>query len=274
MNNTVILAIVVGVAALAGGFAVFKGVRSVRAPRQYAGARFYWDEPAAESFSTDPGGQLAVLIHRTALVLTGSIAIAAALLRAQLQPVLSLALGWPGLLEDLVVVCALWIIGFAWGVSFFGPLAERLGGAHHYAVSDDGLLIGGNLLPWSSFSHFTLNAERGMVYIWSASLPGALGMVTAPSHPQSAEGLAAVLQEHLPSTDPLGRGHVAEWTLAARMALLGLPFMVVAALLSAAPLLPMLAGDAVLVWALLMLGAALINRMLYADKARPVLAAS
>ncbi len=270
MSNTVSLLIVAGLLALFGGFSVLKGVRSVRAPRQYPDALTYWDEPAVEGYGRDPGGWLAVFIHRLALVLMGALAIFAMLRRLDPQSALFAEPAIAVLLADMVSVLAVAVIGFTWGVSFFGPLAERLGGPHHYGLSAEGVLIGGNLLPWSAFKQFDLDATHTLVYIWSASLPGSLAMVAAPSEPGLATRLAGILREHLPDSDLPLQMSSGKWTLAVRMALLCLAFLALAAWLTSISPVIMLLADALLMWVLQLAGAWLIDHLLYGDKARPV----
>ncbi len=272
MTNTVLLLIVAGLLALFGGFSVVKGMQSVRAARQYPGALIYWDEPAVEGYGRDPGGWLAVFVHRLALVLLGALAVFAMFQRLPPQSGLFTRPEIGALLADLVSVLAVTMIGFTWGVSFFGPFAERLGGPHHYALSAEGILIGGNLLPWSAFNHFDLDTAQNLVYIWSATLPGSLAMVAAPSEPGAAARLAAILQEHLPDSAPTEARTSGRWTLAVRMALLCLAFLAPAAWLTSTSPVIMLLADAFLMCILQFAGAWLIDHLLYGDKARPVTA--
>ncbi len=266
-----ILLIVAGLMALFGGFVVLKGVQSVRAPRNYPGALMYWDEPPEEGFGRDPAGWWAVLIHRLALVLLGILALSLVVLRPPSGPSLPAGTGISASLTDLISIGAVGMIGFTWGVSLFGPLAERFGGRHHYGVAAEGLFIGGNLLPWSALSHFDLDVTHNLVYIWSASLPGSLAMTAVPSEPGAAARLAGILREHLPSSSPSAAVASGKWALPVRMALLCLVFMGVAAWLAGVPLTLMLVADAFLMWGLQLAGAALIDHLLYGNKARPVL---
>ncbi len=272
MTNTVLLLIVAGLLALFGGFSVLKGVQSVRAARQYPGALMYWDEPAVEGYGRDPGGWWAVFIHRLALVLIGALAIFAMLQRLPPRSLLFTGAGIVGLLADLVSVFSVATIGFTWGVSFFGPLAERLGGTHHYAASAEGILIGGNLLPWSAFSHFDLDASQNLVHIWSARLPASLAMAAVPSKPGAAANLAAILREHIPVSAPPPQSQPGKWALAMRMALLCLVFLALAAWLTSVWPVIMLLADGLLMWALQLAGAWLIGYLLYGNKTRPVTA--
>src|SRR5512138_3103785 len=272
MGRMILLLIIAGLLAAYGGYSVVTGVRKIRKPRRYASALVYWEERPGGMMSQDFAGWLGIFIHRLALIAIGVASLVVIVRRVPAGGEAFTTSTTLSFLADLLMYGAVGITFFAFGFSFLGPLAEDSGGDHQYAVSEEGLLMGGLLLPWNAFTHYTLDTERTRIYIWSASLPGALGMVAEiPDHMQLCS-LAQVLRAHLPEgymKRPFGG-----LAFPLLMFMLCAPFVLAAWWLSVAPHLLALISNALLVLMLLPLGGQLINRLVYGSKGRPIRDAS
>jgi hypothetical protein len=268
MRDFLIL-IVFSVAALYGGYEILRGVRKVRAPRAYKDVLYAWTERPGPSFTYDFTGWLGITVHRVALVIISLVALFTALRHPQAGVGLSALPGWVAFLAEPITYGAVALLGCLFGLSFFGPVAEYFGGDHRYALSNEGLLIGGQLIPWSAFSEFTVDIGRNLIFIWSASLRGTPAMfITLPSTEELGK-LREILQNHLPYSDPSPVSALRRYAFPAWMACLAAPFIAAACALFLAPLYLALIGDTLIGWVLLALGGQLIVRLIYGGKSRP-----
>jgi hypothetical protein len=87
-----------------------------------------------------------------------------------------------------------------WGSMLFQPIATAFAGDRHYALSREGVLYAGNLIPWSAFSHFGYIRETNMIRLWSASLPGTIAFLFAPPEEYTSQ-IIDILQTHLRNED-------------------------------------------------------------------------
>jgi hypothetical protein len=269
MIRVLVLLILFVVMAIYGGYTALTSIRKIRRPRTYAGALFYWSQHPGAAGGNDLADWLAINIHRLALVIIGLLAVLNVVLRAQttffpLDP----SAFW-GIVAELLLYAGMAFIGTLWGLSIFGPFAEARGGDHHYALSNAGLLIAGQIIPWKAFSHFSFSSDGTAIGIWSASLPGSAGMVTVPALPGDLQKLSDLLRSYLPFIDGYSPGTLRRFALPAVMAALSLPFVVGAGLLFLAPTGVALLGQCLLMWTLALLGGRLIMSLIYGGEAQP-----
>ena len=188
-----------GLPALYAFYSNLKTLRSFRASRKYVGESFSWAERPYSGFKYELDTWLAITIHRLALFSAGLVGLYLLFFR----PVLEISIpGIPGSIAGLIAFpilagCVAGM-GFFWGQAFFGPLADYLAGDSHYAVSDEGVLTGGQLFPWNTFASYNLNEERTAITLWSASFPGATAFNLMPPV-EHISSLAALIQIHLPA---------------------------------------------------------------------------
>jgi hypothetical protein len=269
MLQVIVLLILFVVTTLYGGYSALTSIRKIRRARTYAGALFYWSEHPGAAGRNNLADSLAINIHRLALVIIGLLGALNVLLRGQISffP-LDPSAFW-GILAGFLVYCAMAVIGTLFGLGLFGPFAEAMGGDHHYALSNGGLLIAGQMIPWRAFSHFSFSQDGTAIGIWSASLPGSAGMITVPTLPGDLRQLSDLLRSYLPFSDGYSPGTFRRFALPAVMAALSLPFVACAGLLFLAPVGVALVGQCLLMWALAILGGSVIMRLIYGGKAQP-----
>lgn len=182
--------------AMYGAFAGFRSLRRIRQPHPYADTMFRWHEAPLSSFRYERPNWVAVAAHSVAIVLIGLITLAE--LRdptALLAPMGNLS-PWFLPLFLGVVMAGTAYIGFVWGLTIFQPIAQRVAGSAHFALSEEGLLFGGLLFPWESFDRFSCDPSQTAVRLWSAFSPMTVSFTFSP-----LPGLTAVLRSRLKSTE-------------------------------------------------------------------------
>ena len=266
-----LLLLTFGLLVIYGGYSVLKGTRDVRKPRRYADALFAWSERPGLTFKYDFSNWLGISIHRAALVLMALLAV----LTMWVQP--NKGFIFPGLpiylriLLDPLLYLAVVLLGVGCGFSLFGPIADILGGDHHYAISDAGLLLANQLIPWSAFSHFEHDMQRGVIYVWSASLPATVGLAVILPSGEDLLKLSGLLQRHLPAAGSASSGLFGRYEFPFRISVACVPFILASGLLYLlAPWRLAVILDALLMWVLLWLGGALINLWIYGNRSRPI----
>ena len=157
---------------------------------------------------------------------------------------------------------------FFWGQAFFGPLAEYLAGDSHYAVSDEGVLTGGQLFPWKTFASYSLNEERTALTLWSASFPGATAFNLMPPV-ENISSLVSLIQSHLPAGGAATPGFIRRSAFPALMAVLFILSTIIA--IAAASLSSGLAIVliSILMYLLVLFGGKIIMTLIYGNQNRP-----
>ena len=265
-----LLLISFGLSAVYAGYTNLKAIRKYRAPRKYAGELLSWSIRPYSDFKYEPDTWLSINLHRLGIVLTGCVTIYLILSRQ----VAGLAIpGIPDYLSGLVIypVLAMCVAGtgFFWGQALFGPLAAFLAGDDHMAVSDEGVLNGGHLFPWSTFSHYSINIEQSVIHLWSASFPGTVAFILAPSSAGQVTTLRGILESHMPSGAADAPGFLRRCAFPVLMALLGSGAFAAAILASHLPYAYAIILIAVICWLLVFLGVKAIMGLIYGGRNRP-----
>jgi hypothetical protein len=265
-----ILLISFGLSAVYAGYYNLRSIRKFRAPRNYTGELLSWVERPYTSFKYEPDTWIAINIHRLALFLTGCVCLYLLFVR----PVTGLAIpGVPAYLGGLIVFAILGGcvsgMGFFWGQALFGPLAEFLGGDSHYAISDGGVLYGGQLFPWSTYSHYSLNPEGTVIQLWSASFPGAVAFTLTPPSAGEVSRLRGIVESHMPSGEADAPGFLRRCAFPALMAALAIIFIAAAVWSTSLSYAITMILIAVLMYLLVFLGGRVIMQLIYGGRNRP-----
>ncbi len=254
-----------------GFFSIVRSVRELRAPRNYENALLTWAEPPRSSFKYEFYAWMAISIHRIAVIGLGLVAFVILVLH---PPWAINFQGGQDVMAYLIVILAggggSALAGFLWGRSLFWPIAEAMGGDHHYAVTAEGMLYMGLRFPWNTFSHLSLNAEHNMIQIWSASLPGTVGFTLSPPSPESVSRLMGILQSYLPASETSSPGSINGFIFPVLMACFSAPFVVLALLTFLLPGGIAITANCLLIYFLGTLGGKLIMRLVYGGKAQPI----
>jgi hypothetical protein len=174
--------------AMYGAFSMLRGARKMRAARKYKDVIFAWSERPISSATHDTIAWIGTSIHWLTIVLIGLIEFFILVNRSFSPNAFSLF--------TLLLITITPSVGHMWGSLVFQPIATYFAGNRHYALSMDGVLYAGNLIPWSAFSHFGFVEETKLIRLWSASLPGTIAFQFAPPEEHAAK-IIDILQTHL-----------------------------------------------------------------------------
>ena len=267
--NRILLLIIFGVCTILGVFLSVSNIRGIRALRKYTDALFAWAEPPLLAFKYERFSWFATSIHWLAVITLGLVDLFILLMLRSTE------LNIPGVPESIstflempVLVGCTAGIAVLWGQSLFSPIAARIGGDRHFAINAEGILYAGHLFPWGAFSHFSFDEEHKVVQIWSASLPGTVGLTISPPSEAGRSEIVGLIQSHIPLAEAPPRRSMLLFPLI--MASFVAPFVVLAALtfLLSAGLALLLNG--LLIYSLALYGGKLIMRLVYGGKAKPV----
>jgi len=253
-----------------GAYGAVVRMRKLRAPRNYKGPVLTWAEtpPPLFGFSGlryEGGTSVAIFIHRLVVIAVG-LAEGLLVFIRPMRP--ALVWGLAGFVVLPVLAMFVAVAGYQLGAALFFPLAERLGGDRHFAVSAEGILYLGQLFPWNAFRGFSLAAEGTAVRLWSGSFPGMVNMVLVPP-PEKLPELLALLQRQLPDESASASGgFLTQAAFPALMAGICAPIALAAGLLFRAPAEAALAANGLLLYLLATVGGKGFMRLGFAGKAR------
>ncbi len=263
--------IIFGLFTAYGGFRMVAAMRKMRTRRDYQGAILTWTERPSPAFRLsglkyEGGARASVVIHGLSMAAIG-LAVGLALFLRPMRPVLEWEM--PGLFVIPGLAMMIAIVGYFWGTALFHPLAEQLGGDRHFAVSAEGILYIGQLMPWSAFRRFSLTTDGSAAQLWSASFPGLIGVVLSPP-PEQMTALLELLRMHLPGEPgEASGGFLAQCLFPGLVVAICAPMVAAAwlAVLSTAELAVMIGGF--LMALLVILGGPGLSWLAYRRKVRP-----
>ncbi len=256
-------------AAVYGAIQSVSSIRKMRAARKYKDAIFAWSERNTAGYEYELLAWISTSIHWLAVILIGAIVLVM-IFFATFDPQALLTVPQVSLFCVLMLVeVASAAAGSLWGSLLFGPLAELMGGRRNYAISPEGLCFGGRLFPWKTFSHLSLEPERRVLYLWSASLPETTAFALLQDTPQQLEVLRSTIQQYVPSGEPPSSGSLRQYVLPLIMLALSLPFVAIALLLTLAPFIIALLATCVLMFILVFAGGQLLMRLVYGGQGHP-----
>jgi hypothetical protein len=248
--------------AIWGAFDMVRGARKMRAPRKYKDAVFAWSERPLSSFNYDRLSWVAISIHGVSVILIGLIEIFSLTMR----PFNAIASSF---IMMLVLVGIISIVGQIWGSLLFYPIALALAGDRYIAISTEGILWAGNLIPWSAFCCFRLDPETNMIRLWSASLRGTPAFMLNPPK-EYVSGLLEIFQSHLPGDNTISPpGFVEQYILPITMAIACIPIVIAAGFMLQLPLEITLIVNGILMYLLMIFGGPVLLRSLLGKNTQP-----
>jgi hypothetical protein len=245
-----------------GAFNMIRGARKIRSARRYKDFTFAWSERPLSSFKHDTISWIAISIHWISLVVIGLIEF---FVLVNLRPFPLAASS----LVPFILMAITPMVGFLWGSMLFQPVATLFAGNRHYALSTEGILWAGHLVPWNAFSHFSLDREKYMIRLWSASLRGTIALLFAPPD-EHVLRIAGILQSHLPNEDSLSSPSLlAQCAFPSIMAASCMLIVAIAYFLMKLPLEITFIANAILMYVLTILGGPVLLRSLLGKNLRP-----
>jgi hypothetical protein len=271
MSNIILLIIFV-LFSIVGFYLCAKSIRDIRAPRKYKDVLFTWTEAYRSTHIYDLPSWLATSIHWISVITIGLVVVTVLILHPLIE-VFVLPFSYPllTLLAISLLACSSGLAGFLWGSCLFGPIAEHIGGDSHFAIAEDGLLFAGRLFPWSTFSHFSFDAVKKQIHLWSASSPATIAFTFAPASAVTTSRLIEIIKSHLPASEHSYKNSLKRYIFAARMAAMCAPFVLLAFLMLLATSGLAIVVNSFLLYILIVLGAKLITEVVYGGKDRPAL---
>jgi hypothetical protein len=246
-----------------GAFDAVRGMRKIRSARKYKDCIFAWSEPPVSDIKCDTISWLTTSIHWMTVVMIGLVEF---LILVVGSLPLSLSSLWIFPLLGGIVAG----IGYMWGTVVFHPIALYLAGNRNYAITNEGILFAGNLIPWSAFTHFSFDRENNLIRLWSSSFYGVVALMFSPP----TEHLAKVvdsLQSHLPNENAVSTPNLM-WQLAFPLIMAvgcGIPvFITIPSTLLLSPEIALIVNG-ILIYILMLLGGKGLLWALFGGKMRP-----
>lgn len=220
MSFALYLTTIFVVLALFGAYQGTRELRKLRAPRDYPVAIMSWTEQPLSGPRHDGLSYFMMLIHWTGVVLLAVGSLATVLLwdeagrdfRTFTQSAAEQAT-WAA------AALSITFTGFVTGRVLLHPFGSPFGGHSHHSLSSEGLLFGGYLLPWEAFSHYSIEADRQVIRLWSRASPGHVGFALRPLSEKQRDELGGQIATRVSPSEPRD-GSKFRWTPILRIMLL------------------------------------------------------
>jgi len=99
-----------------------------------------------------------------------------------------------------------------------------------YGICANGMLYGGQLFSWKSYSRYEVGPNDGLIYLYSSYSPSIRSWVIAPP-PESFASALALIQKNLPAAQPIADSQT--WQHSPLTLILAMAFLVLGTLLPA-----------------------------------------
>lgn len=249
--------------AIYGMFDVIRRTRKMRAPRKYKEFIFAWRERSVSGFQADTVSWLATSIHWIVAFIVGLVEFFTLAVRPwSADP--------PSFLSITLIGGFIGGIGYTWGGLLFTPIGLSVAGNRHCALSAEGVLYADNLIPWSAFSHFSVDQENSIIHLWSSSFRGGVGFVFTPPAEHFTK-IVGLLHNYLPDENMVSApGPLWQWTFPLVVAAgCCIPFLIAVPLTFLLSTEMALIVNGILLYALMMLGGPALLWALFGRKMRP-----
>ncbi len=261
MPTPTFLFLLFGLCVLAGGLRTIRLRATSRRTGRTPDALHEWSERPLSSWRYEPYSSAAILVHALAISLLSVAALGTASNPATFNnPLVS---------NDTTMVLLVWIaeggsislVGYLLGSLVAFPLAALGRTPVAVAITEEGMIHGRTLLPWTWFSHFSIDRNRGILRLYSAFSPDLPSFVSKPTVSASLVELSDTLQEYLPRHPANGSRawYRTKHLLIPTMILLCLPLVVAGWLASLLPQELALFAIALLTTVLTLLGGRVIT---------------
>ncbi|GAP12714.1 hypothetical protein LARV_00450 [Longilinea arvoryzae] len=245
-----------------GGRSTYRKIKMSRRTGQITGVLHEWTEAPLPAWEYERISTTAILIHVLAVFVLSAAALP--------------AFSNPGILNeypesaDRVTLLMVWfaqyfgagLIGFLSGsvlISF--PLIIYRHDPVAYAITEKGIVHDRTLLPWESFSRFSLERDRRMVSLYSTFAPDLPALILRPPAVISLTEVATAIHGFLPDHAPEGERawYRTRFCLIPAMILACAPFVLLGWLVARLPREAALFGIALLTMSVVSLGGQILN---------------
>jgi len=189
------LALTVVLAGFVSGINTLKSIRSVK----YLQAEIAWQQPAISYWKYETTNMIAITINDIGLgfltILLLVSAVNSDIFAFLTRSVISLLLS---LLALYGIIITTHRFGSTLAFHFTRGWIHRVS----FAICEEGLLYGGSLVGWKSFSHYEIGPDDGLISLYSSHSPSIRIWVLNPP-PESYPGVLGIIQKNLPSVPPV-----------------------------------------------------------------------
>jgi hypothetical protein len=172
MPTPMFLFILFMVGIMAGAFYAYRLIVASRKASHRSDALHAWSEKPLRSWKYEPCATSAILIHTLTALMLGFLALGS----LSNQGILTN----PFLANDASMIVLVWfiqcgsilVVGYQLGPLLIAfPLIMLRSTPVAAAITQTGMVIGQNFLPWRWFSHFSVDSEKGIFRLYSAFAP-------------------------------------------------------------------------------------------------------
>jgi len=181
MPPVILLFILTAVGAGIGAFRSYRLISASRKANPHSQALLEWSEKPLSSWRYEPYAAAAILIHTLAVSAFVPIALSAAYNPSLLDNPLFANDATMTLLDWFIQCGCMAVIGFQFGsvlIAFLLIIFRRE--MVSYALTEEGMVQGQNLLPWRWFSHLSVDSIRGILRMFSAFAPDLPSLISSP----------------------------------------------------------------------------------------------
>jgi hypothetical protein len=188
---------------IAGAIRTNRLITTSRKAAQSPDTHCEWSEMPLSSWKYEPFAAAAILIHTLSILFLGVVALRAASNRGILSN--------PSLIHDTTMILLVWfiqcgsisIIGYQLGLLMIAfPRIVFRRDPVTYTITDKGMALGQNFLPWRWFSHFSIDRDEGILRLYSAFSSDLSSLTSRPPASGSLEDLGEIIQRYLPLRPP------------------------------------------------------------------------
>jgi len=195
MNWLYGLALAVVFAGFVGGINLLKSIRF----EKYTQAEIAWEQPPVSYWKYETTNMIAIAINDAGLICLAVILLVSSansdIFAYLTKSVISLLLS---LLSLFGIVVTTYSIGSSLAFHFARGWIRPVS----YAICDEGLLYGGQLVTWKTFSHYEIGPDGGLIGLYSSYSPSIRTWVINPP-PEFFSGVLGIVQNNLPPSPPV-----------------------------------------------------------------------
>ncbi len=176
------------------GINMLKSMRTAKHPQ----AEIAWQQPAISYWRYETTNMVAITINDLGLTCLAALLLISSINNNILT--FSLKSGME-LLLTLAVLFGIVLTANMIGLSLAFHFARQWIQPVSYGICDDGILYGGHLVNWKSYSYYEIGPDDGLISLYSSYSPSIRTWVLKPPS-ESYLGILGVIQKNLPSSPP------------------------------------------------------------------------
>jgi hypothetical protein len=193
LNWVVSPAVISGIIGLVSGTLGLKKMRSKEHPQ----AEIRWKQIPLSPWRYETLMMVAITIHSLGLIgIVGLLLWSVSGFR-----LFTSAPGTGLLLLSILAMFAVFFTSYVTGVTIAYHIAQPWIRPASYGISEAGLMYGGSLVEWRSYSHFEIGPDEGLISLYSSYSPRLRTWVLRPPSELFA-GVLGIIQNHLPHVPP------------------------------------------------------------------------